>query len=196
MERKQLEELGLEKDVINKIMDLNGNDINKVKQEKEVLEQEKTNLSEQLKSANTKIEDFSKLNVDEIKEEAKKYKEEFEANQKEMQNKLKQQELEHKIELSLTKQGAKSIKAAKALLDIDKLNETDKVDEELEAQLTNLTESASYLFQGQQTQGKNIKIVDKTGQAGTYKSKEDILSIKDGVARRQAIKDNIDLFEW
>lgn len=195
MERKQLEELGLEKDVINKIMDLNGNDINKIKQEKEVLEQEKTNLSEQLKSANTKIEDFSKLNVDEIKEEAKKYKEEFEANQKEMQNKLKQQELEHKIELSLTKQGAKSIKAAKALLDIDKLNETDKVDEELEAQLTNLTESASYLFQGQQTQGKNIKIVDKTGQAGTYKSKEDILSIKDGVARRQAIKDNIDLFE-
>lgn len=195
MERKQLEELGLEKDVINKIMDLNGNDINKVKQEKEVLEQEKTNLSEQLKSANTKIEDFSKLNVDEIKEEAKKYKEEFEANQKEMQNKLRQQELEHKIELSLTKQGAKSIKAAKALLDIDKLNETDKVDEELEAQLTNLTESASYLFQGQQTQGKNIKIVDKTGQAGTYKSKEDILSIKDGVARRQAIKDNIDLFE-
>lgn len=195
MERKQLEELGLEKDVINKIMDLNGNDINKVKQEKEVLEQEKTNLSEQLKSANTKIEDFSKLNVDEIKEEAKKYKEEFEANQKEMQNKLKQQELEHKIELSLTKQGAKSIKAAKALLDIDKLNETDKVDEELEAQLTNLTESASYLFQGQQTQGKNIKIVDKTGQAGTYKSKEDILNIKDGVARRQAIKDNIDLFE-
>lgn len=195
MERKQLEELGLEKDVINKIMDLNGNDINKVKQEKEVLEQEKTNLSEQLKSANTKIEDFSKLNVDEIKEEAKKYKEEFVANQKEMQNKLKQQELEHKIELSLTKQGAKSIKAAKALLDIDKLNETDKVDEELEAQLTSLTESASYLFQGQQTQGKNIKIVDKTGQAGTYKSKEDILSIKDGVARRQAIKDNIDLFE-
>lgn len=195
MERKQLEELGLEKDVINKIMDLNGNDINKIKQEKEVLEQEKTNLSEQLKSANAKIEDFSKLNVDEIKEEAKKYKEEFEANQKEMQNKLKQQELEHKIELSLTKQGAKSIKAAKALLDIDKLNETDKVDEELEAQLTNLTESASYLFQGQQTQGKNIKIVDKTGQAGTYKSKEDILSIKDGVARRQAIKDNIDLFE-
>lgn len=195
MERKQLEELGLEKDVINKIMDLNGNDINKVKQEKEVLEQEKTNLSEQLKSANTKIEDFSKLNVDEIKEEAKKYKEEFEANQKEMQNKLKQQELEHKIELSLTKQGAKSIKAAKALLDIDKLNETDKVDEELEAQLTSLTESASYLFQGQQTQGKNIKIVDKTGQAGTYKSKEDILSIKDGVARRQAIKDNINLFE-
>lgn len=195
MERKQLEELGLEKDVINKIMDLNGNDINKVKQEREVLEQEKTNLSEQLKSANTKIEDFSKLNVDEIKEEAKKYKEEFEANQKEMQSKLKQQELEHKIELSLTKQGAKSIKAAKALLDIDKLNETDKVDEELEAQLTSLTESASYLFQGQQTQGKNIKIVDKTGQAGTYKSKEDILSIKDGVARRQAIKDNIDLFE-
>lgn len=195
MERKQLEELGLEKDVINKIMDLNGNDINKVKQEKEVLEQEKTNLSEQLKSANTKIEDFSKLNVDEIKEEAKKYKEEFEANQKEMQNKLRQQELEHKIELSLTKQGAKSLKAAKALLDIDKLNETDKVDEELEAQLTSLTESASYLFQGQQTQGKNIKIVDKTGQAGTYKSKEDILSIKDGVARRQAIKDNIDLFE-
>lgn len=195
MERKQLEELGLEKDVVNKIMDLNGNDINKIKQEKEVLEQEKTNLSEQLKSANTKIEDFSKLNVDEIKEEAKKYKEEFEANQKEMQNKLKQQELEHKIELSLTKQGAKSIKAAKALLDIDKLNETDKVDEELEAQLTSLTESASYLFQGQQTQGKNIKIVDKTGQAGTYKSKEDILSIKDGVARRQAIKDNIDLFE-
>lgn len=195
MERKQLEELGLEKDVINKIMDLNGNDINNIKQEKEVLEQEKTNLSEQLKSANAKIEDFSKLNVDEIKEEAKKYKEEFEANQKEMQNKLKQQELEHKIELSLTKQGAKSIKAAKALLDIDKLNETDKVDEELEAQLTNLTESASYLFQGQQTQGKNIKIVDKTGQAGTYKSKEDILSIKDGVARRQAIKDNIDLFE-
>lgn len=195
MERKQLEELGLEKDVINKIMDLNGNDINKIKQEKEAIELEKQNLSEQLTSANAKIEDFSKLNVDEIKEEAKKYKEEFEANQKEMQNKLKQQELEHKIELSLTKQGAKSIKAAKALLDIDKLNETDKVDEELEAQLTNLTESASYLFQGQQTQGKNIKIVDKTGQAGTYKSKEDILSIKDGVARRQAIKDNIDLFE-
>lgn len=195
MERKQLEELGLEKDVINKIMDLNGNDINKVKQEKEVLEQEKTNLSEQLKSANTKIEDFSKLNVDEIKEEAKKYKEEFEANQKEMQNKLKQQELEHKIELSLTKQGAKSIKAAKALLDIDKLNETDKVDEELEAQLTNLTESASYLFQGQQTQGKNIKIIDKTGQANNYTNKEDILNIKDGVARRQAIKDNINLFE-
>lgn len=81
MKREFLEELKLEKEVIDKIMAENGKDIEKYKSEAETLktanEQQKTQLTE----ANKQIESFKGMNVEGIKAAAEKYKADFEKAQ-------------------------------------------------------------------------------------------------------------------
>lgn len=77
-----LKELGLEKDVIDKIMAENGKDIEGYKAQVSQLETEKANLTQQLGDANTQIEGFRSLDVEGIKAAADEYKAKFEASEK------------------------------------------------------------------------------------------------------------------
>ena len=67
MQRKFLEELGLEKEVVDKIMTENGNDINKIK---EKLEAERDNYKSQLETATESLDKFKDIDVDRLKGEA------------------------------------------------------------------------------------------------------------------------------
>ena len=60
MQRKFLEDLGLEKEVIDKIMTENSNDINNVKKKSET---ERDNYKEQLETAQTALKEFEGIDV-------------------------------------------------------------------------------------------------------------------------------------
>lgn len=82
MKREFLEELKLEKDVIDKIMAENGKDIEKYKTESEALKATNTQQKTQLEEANKQIESFKGMDVEAIKKSADEYKAKFEEAEK------------------------------------------------------------------------------------------------------------------
>ncbi len=116
-----LKELGLEKDVIDKIMAENGKDIEGYKAQVSQLETEKANLTQQLGDANTQIEGFRSLDVEGIKAAADEYKAKFEASEKKAKADIEKLQFEHALTGALSSAKAKNEKAVAALLDIDAL---------------------------------------------------------------------------
>lgn len=66
MKREFLEGLGLEKEVINKVMDENGKDITKEQQKYVTLETERDNYKSQLETAQASLKEFEGVDVKEL----------------------------------------------------------------------------------------------------------------------------------
>ena len=146
MKKEELLELGLTEEQIQGVFKLNGQDINSIKSERD-------NLKAELDVANNKISDFEKINVDEIKAEVEKYK-----------NEISNLKLDHSIENSLLKSKVKNPKAAKALLDMEALKNSKNFDSDLENQIKSMKESDSYLFE---TEGNSISGTGKVDPPST-----------------------------
>ncbi|NBI08069.1 phage scaffolding protein [Senegalia massiliensis] len=151
MERKFLEELGLEKESIDKIMAENGKDIEKAKGDLSTKETELETLQGQLKAANEQIEEFKEMDVEKIKAAADEYKTKYEEAQNKAKQEMEKLQFEHKLEGALSGAKAKNIKAVKALLDMEglKLNKDEIVG--LNDQLEKLKEENDYLFESEET---------------------------------------------
>ena len=123
MKRKFLEDLGLEKDTIDKILDENSTDIGKAKGSVETLETKISDLEGEIKSRDKQLEEVKKSAGD--NEDLKKQIEELQGTNKttkaEYESKIKQMQVDGAVKDALTKSGAKNITAVKALLkDLDK----------------------------------------------------------------------------
>src|SRR5690606_35858691 len=81
MKREELKELGLEDDMIDKVMKLHGQSTEALKTKAEAAETKATSLEKQLAEANSAIEGFKKLDVDGIKAAADDYKAKYEKAQ-------------------------------------------------------------------------------------------------------------------
>jgi hypothetical protein len=90
-------ENGLPKEVIDKIMELNGNSINELKKENERLKTEKAGLETQLTEANKKIEGFKEIDVDKIRAEVDEWKEKYETDTQKLKDSLTQKDYDYKI---------------------------------------------------------------------------------------------------
>jgi len=154
MDRKFLEDLGLEKEVIDKIMEENGKDIekekkgvDKLKSDNAVLTSEKERLEGQLQEANGTIEELSKIDAEKLQEEVQTYKKKFEESEREKEAEIKKITLEHEIEKNLLSAGAKNLKAVKALLDIEEIEKSNELTKTITTQIEKLKESDGYLFE-------------------------------------------------
>lgn len=117
MNREELKEIKvgdmeLPKEVIDKLMELNGKSIENYKKENEKLITEKEALETQLKDANDKIKGFAEIDVDKIKAEVDEWKEKYETDTKNLQDSLTQKEYEYAIKentngLKFSSEGAK-----------------------------------------------------------------------------------------
>ena len=74
MKREFLEGLGLEKDVIDKIMEENGKDINAEKAKTTAKDDEIKTLKEQVDTANKQIKSYKDMDIDEIKQSVETWK--------------------------------------------------------------------------------------------------------------------------
>lgn len=146
MKREFLEELGIEKENIDKIMAENGKDIEKAKGELETIETEKENLEEQLEKANETIEEFKGMDIESMKAAAEDYKTKYEESKTEYEKELEKIKFNHTLDKTLAGAKAKNTKAVRALLDLEglKLNEGKIVG--LSEQLERLQEENDFLF--------------------------------------------------
>lgn len=193
MTREYLESLGLEKEVIDKIMAEHGKGIEKVKADVEAKETEVETLQGQLKTANEKIEEFEKVDVEEVQKAAKDYKKKFEEAEKESAKKIAQLEFEHEIENAIRDSKARNVTAVKALLDIDSLKESNNRLDDIKKALEATKEANDYLFEDDEASGTGGSLGAGEKRRETV-TKADILAMDDPIERKRKIAENIELF--
>lgn len=160
MKRKFLEDLGLEKEIIDSIMAENGKDVEKAKADYE-------DVKAQLETANATITDLKKNNVDNEKLQNKVT--EYETEITKLKDEAAKKDFNYRLEDALKGSKAKNLKALKALLDMDKVKlEGDKFTG-LEEQLTALKESDAYLFDAEEQQPPQLGGFKPTNTGGSPK---------------------------
>lgn len=120
MTRKFLEEMGLDKEKIDRILDENSSDIGRAKGELENITKERDNLKSQISERDKQLTDLKKSSGD--NEELKKQIEALQQQNTEQKNtfdsQMAQLKLENAVNTALTAAGAKNNKAVMALLDM------------------------------------------------------------------------------
>lgn len=146
MTREELQALGFTEEQITELFKINGKDVEKAKGDLATKETELAAAKEQLKTANTEIESYKTMDIEGIKQSANDYKTKFEEAQANAQKEIEALKFEHSLESALTKAGAKNVKAAKALLDIESLKTSKNVDADIEVAITKAKETDPYLY--------------------------------------------------
>lgn len=149
MKRKFLEDLGLEKEAIDKIMTENGADIEAEKAKTLEATTKLDNANEQLKEANTTITDLKKNNSDNetLQTKVKEYENTIKTQKADYEAKVRNLTLDSAIEKALTGAKAKHSDLLSTKIDRDKLVITDDKVTGLEEQLKGLKENYKDLFE-------------------------------------------------
>ena len=193
MNKEQLEALGLDAEQIKEVFKLNGIAVNNAKGDLDTKETELANTKKLLEEANTKIESFKDLNVDEIKKQAEDYKK----NYKELEVKAKEDmealKFEHELESAIRDSKAKNVTAVKALLDIESLKSSTDRKQDIQKALEATKADNDYLFQDEAPSGTGGSMGAGTKGKITI-TKDKIMEIGDPIERKRKIAENLELF--
>lgn len=184
MKREQIKEIieGITKEQLDRIMEINGNDIESAKGNLTTLQQQVTDLKAQLDDRDKQLKDLK----DEVKDNEKLQSRITELEQKnandkaDYDKKLKALERDHEIEGKLHTAKAKNLKAVKALLDMD--SKTD-IDEQIKALQEG--EETAFLFE---TAGKPPKGTTPSSGGQDPAQKHDPASLSDAVSKALKLK--------
>lgn len=148
MQREYLKGLGLEDEVINKVMAENGKDVTAAKQQLSEVEAERDGLKSQLTQRDKDIDDLKKDSgtSEELKQQITDLQQKNKDLESNYQSKIAETKKNSAIDLALASAKARNPKAVKALLDRDKLELTEEGLKGLDEQLEVLQESDAYLF--------------------------------------------------
>lgn len=144
MKREELKNLGLSDEQIDKVMALNGQDIENFKSKAESLETERDSFKSQVEEANKTIGDLKKNNkdIEEIQKKATEWEEKYNtaetARVEAVRNGL--------LNTALAKVNAHDVEMLKSQLNMDSLKFEDDKIEGLEEQIKMLRENKSFLF--------------------------------------------------
>ena len=148
MNKKDLLDLGLDEDAVQKIIIMHGKDIEKHKTDLEARDNEAKALAAQLAEAGQTIESFKAMDVDAIKAAAEEWKSKAELAQQEAEQKITAVKFDHALQDALREAKARNPKAVKALLDLEKIKLSDEGGlEGLEEQLTAVKTDNDFLFE-------------------------------------------------
>lgn len=168
MTRKFLEDMGLDKEQIDKILDANSQDIGKAKGDGEKAVTELAQKTKELESLKNQVSERDKQleelknstgDVEAMKEQIANLQAENKASQEAHAKEVKQLKLDSAIDAALTASKAKNNLAVRALLkDIDKMElDSDGAVKGLKEQLEALGKSDSYLFDIAATSQPKVK---------------------------------------
>lgn len=147
MDRKFLEELGLEKEVINKVLDAHSADIGTHKQQITDLTGERDSLKTQLDDVAAKLDGFKGVDVDALKGEIETLKGDITQKETAHQQQLAERDFQAMLSAEITAAKGKNPKAVLSLLDIDKLMASKNQKEDVAAAVKALQGSDAYLFE-------------------------------------------------
>lgn len=198
MKREFLEGLGIDKENIDKIMAENGKDIESFKSNLSTKETELASIKEQLTNANKEIEGFKDLNIDEIKQRADKYKEDYKALEKQSKEELENFKYEVAVKeyashFAFANERVKNsiindIKEKGFKLEDGKLLGADDYMEGLKKD-----EPTSFKVEEDKINPPNF-IRPNSGGGKIEVNKESIMAIKDPIERKRQIAEHIELF--
>lgn len=180
MKRKFLEDLGLEEEVINKIMAENGKDITDLKAKVDDLNEQLNVKDTTIKQKNDKISELEKVDIEALK------KEQFDLGKaegsKEIEVFKKQNAMEkvyaQEFEVDGKKYKVKDRKALQGYLDNDKIKyENDQISGLVE-QFSEIVKTSPYLFD---TDTKNPQFADTTQGTNPNKDSENALRLAMGL---------------
>ena len=143
MKREMLEALGIDKEIVDKIMTENGNDINKTKEKTEA---ERDNYKSQLETAQNALKDFEGVDVKELKGKIDTLTADLTAKETDYQTKLADMEFNSKLDSLITSSGARNAKTVKALLDLESIKSSKNQDTDLQTALEACKKDNEYLF--------------------------------------------------
>ena len=131
-------------------------------------------------------------------EKAKAYDElqaKYDADLKAVNERAADLEFNSKLDGKLRDKGARSLKAAKALLDVDALKASKNQDADIDAAIDALTkgEESSFIFDAQKV--GRVDVGRATGNPTGPMTKDDIKKIQDPAKRQAAIAAHLDLFQ-
>ncbi|EOE6413466.1 phage scaffolding protein [Enterococcus hirae] len=157
MKREQLKELGLSDEQIGSVMALHGATVNELNSNVAAAEQQANQYKEQLDANQTELDSLKKAaeGNEELTTQLSDLQEKYDQAKADSESKIAEIKKTSAVELALTQAGARNIKAAKALLDSEKLELTDEGIKGLDEQLNTLKESDGYLFEGETTPPPN-----------------------------------------
>ena len=142
MKRKFLEDLGLEADVVEKIMKQYGDDMKEKDTKIGTLENDISIKDGIIEARNNKIAELEKVDVEAIK------KEQFDLGKAEGSKEIEVFKKQNALDKALSQYKAKDTGILSKMLDMDKVKFNDKFEivEGLEEQVNTLKESHDYLF--------------------------------------------------
>lgn len=147
MQRKFLEDLGLEKEIVDKIMDENGSDLEKAKAK---LEAERDNYKSQLETAQNALKEFEGVDIKDLQEKINTLNDDLKRKDTEYTQKIADMEFNSVLDGAINSSGAKNAKAVKSLLDLESLkaskNQADDINKALEAVKT----ENDYMFESKE----------------------------------------------
>ncbi|MDL2273442.1 phage scaffolding protein [Oscillospiraceae bacterium OttesenSCG-928-G22] len=147
MERKFLEELGLDKEVINKVLDEHSADIGKHKQQITDLTSERDGLKSQLDGVVEKLKAFDGVDVEKLKGEIDTLKSDLATKEADFKAQLSDRDFQAMLSAEIAAAKAKNTKAVMSLLDVDALKASKNQKEDAAAAVKALLESDAYLFE-------------------------------------------------
>lgn len=133
----------LPKEVIDAIMDENGNDIEEAK--KPFADYDA--IKEQLQTAKDGLKAFEGVDVQQLQSQIATLNTQLSDKDKEWQGKLDAMAFDSKIKDAITAAKGKSAKAIAALLDVDALKASKNQDADIKTALENLKKESGYLFE-------------------------------------------------
>ena len=163
MKRKELEDLGLEKEAIDKIMDWNGQDIETEKKRADKAEGERDNYKSQLATATESLEKFKDVDPTAMQGEIDKLNQQLKDKDAEYAAKEADRIFSDTIKEAIKTAGGRNEKAVMAMLDMEALKESKNQSEDIKKALETVKESDAYLF-GSDEPFKNA--VGATGGSG------------------------------
>lgn len=147
MERKFLEDLGIEKEIINQIMAEYGKDIQNYKTQLADIEEKKQQLESNNATYQETIEKFKDINPDEMQKTINDLQEQIKANDIKYKQDLADRDFNSFIDKGLNESKARDVRAVRALLDIDSLKNSKNQNEDFKKAIEDLKENKSFLFE-------------------------------------------------
>lgn len=196
MNREFLKALGLEDEVIDKIMAEHGKTLNDTKNKLDTVTTERDDLQGQLIDRDEQLDALKDVDPDKLKQEIADLQQVNQTTKDDYEQKLHQQAFEHRLENTLKDAGVRNSKAVKALLDTDNI----KLDGEtllgLDDQLKGLKESDPYLFEQEPQNEPKPNFTNGIHSKGSGAlTKEQIMQETDNSKRQQLIRENSHLFK-
>ena len=172
------------KEIIDAIMEENGQDIEAAK--KPFADYDA--VKQQLTDANKAIEGFKALDVDGVKKAADEWKAKYEQAEKDHAAKLADMEFDGLLSGAVSAAKGKNAKAIRALLDMDALKASKNQSEDIKTALEALKKDSGYLFDDEQTPPPYAAGTGKQTATTKYSPEENAIRAEVAVMVMRAMK--------